>query len=125
MNLELRSNAIHPASNKVLLHWRIIYPGYDDPWEMCVSADRVFDDGEYTPLFVSSFEHASNLHLFCNMASFVWTAACLEHKLHPLYFIYMLFSFAWICNLAEIAIAEITTRYSICLPMLATRSCGN
>ncbi|CAG0924710.1 unnamed protein product, partial [Notodromas monacha] len=103
--------AICLAIFMTLLHWRAIYPGYEDPWDMCVSAERVLDDGDVACLFLSSFEHAGFLHLFCNMVSFVWTAACLEHSLHPLYFLYLLVSLAWICNLVEIGMAEFTSNY--------------
>ena len=80
------------------------------PWDAvtaCLSAQAVLKWREYERLFLSSFEHADDNHLYYNMLSFIVKGKSLESRFGSLYFAYLLTIFTVLTNITYVALQVI------------------
>uniref|UniRef100_T1IZT2 Peptidase S54 rhomboid domain-containing protein n=1 Tax=Strigamia maritima TaxID=126957 RepID=T1IZT2_STRMM len=92
----------------VLLYLRII----PAPWsifDVCLSARALLANWEMKRLFVSTFEHADDMHLYYNMVSFLWKGISLESRFTSRRFAILLTIFVSTVNLTYIILAIIAT----------------
>lgn len=64
----------------------------------CVSAHYVWFSGDWRRLILATFYHSDDLHLYFNMASFVWKGISLEKRMGSAKFLYILSVFALLTN---------------------------
>lgn len=64
----------------------------------CVSAHHVWYYGEWKRLILAAFYHSDDLHLYFNMASFVWKGISLEKRMSSAKFLYILSVFTVLTN---------------------------
>ena len=65
----------------------------------CVSAEYVWEYGEWKRLILASFYHLDDWHLYYNMASFLWKGISLERSLGTAGFLYVLAVFSMLTNI--------------------------
>lgn len=114
------SNEYYPISLGVLGLNLIAYfqPGRNWPsiQQACISVRGVWFDRQWKRIFLASFYHSSDFHLYYNMASFIWKAISLERHFGSGYFLYMVTVFSITTNLVYLAInyalAEILDQWS-------------
>ncbi|CAI7994483.1 Rhomboid-related protein 4 [Geodia barretti] len=84
--------------------------------QACISVRGAWFNREWKRIFLASFYHSSDFHLYYNMASFVWKAISLESYYGSGYFMYMVAVFSVATNLLYIAInyalAEVMDQWS-------------
>ena len=84
--------------------------------QACISVRGAWFDREWKRIFLASFYHSGDFHLYYNMASFVWKAISLESYYGSGYFVYMVAVFSVATNLLYIAInyalAEVLDQWS-------------
>ena len=73
--------------------------------EICVSAGNVWMRHEWKRLFLASFFHLNDWHLYYNMTSFLWKGQSLERKLGSKYFAFLLGVFAVLVNVVIVALS--------------------
>ncbi|XP_002737468.1 rhomboid-related protein 4-like [Saccoglossus kowalevskii] len=81
---------------------------------VCVSAVKVWHQHEWSRLLLASWFHTSDMHLYFNMASFLWKGMSLERKLGSKYFAYMIAVFS-----------VLTSSLLVCLDILASEVFGD
>lgn len=64
----------------------------------CVSAHHVWFSGDWRRLVLATFYHSDDLHLYFNMASFVWKGISLEKRMGSAKFLYILSVFTLLTN---------------------------
>jgi rhomboid domain-containing protein 1 len=114
------SNDYYPISLGVLGLNLIAYfqPGQNWPsvQQACISVRGAWFDKEWKRIFLASFYHTHDFHLYYNMASFIWKAISLEQHFGSGYFLYMVAIFSVTTNLVYMAInyalAEILDQWS-------------
>ena len=86
------------------------------PGKACISAQHVWFNGEWKRLPFAAFYHLDNLHLYYNMASFVWKGISLEGQMGSSRFLYILAVFTVLTNAVlvgfDLALANITGNFS-------------
>ena len=93
-------------------------PGRNWPtlYQACISVRGAWFEREWRRIFLASFYHSSDFHLYYNMASFIWKAISLERFYGSGYFLYMVAIFSVSTNLVYIginyALAEILDQWS-------------
>ena len=70
----------------------------------CVSAEYVWDYGDWKRLILASFYHLDDWHLYYNMASFLWKGISLERSLGSAGFLYVLTVFSVLTNIVLVAL---------------------
>ena len=84
--------------------------------EACISVRGAWFDRQWKRVFLASFYHSSDFHLYYNMASFIWKAISLEKHFGSVYFLYMIAIFSVTTNLLYVAInyalAEVLDQWS-------------
>lgn len=114
------SNEYFPITLGVLGLNLIAYfqPGRNWPsiQQACISVRGAWFDRQWKRIFLASFYHSHDFHLYYNMASFVWKAISLERHFGSAYFLYMVAVFSITTNLVYMcinyALAEITNQWS-------------
>ena len=116
-----RSNEFFPATLGLLAVNIAAYlrPGRF-PWpsirEACISFKGVCLQREWKRVIFSPFVHASDIHLYYNMASFMWKAISLERHYGSGYFLYMVGVFSAATGALYLAInyalAEVMNQWS-------------
>lgn len=66
--------------------------------QVCVSTDAVWFDGDWKRLFLASFFHLNDLHIYYNMVSFVWKSLSLEKDMGSGYYCSLLAVFVLLTN---------------------------
>ncbi|CAL4125067.1 unnamed protein product, partial [Meganyctiphanes norvegica] len=64
---------------QTILHMGIIDPPWDQ-YDVCLSGEVILRHKDYTRLFLSVIEHADDIHLYHNMASFLLKGRSLEAR---------------------------------------------
>ena len=120
-NFLSRSNEFFPVTLGVLAlniaaflqPGRISWPSIS---QACISFKGVCLQREWQRLIFSPFIHASDFHLYYNMASFMWKAISLEKRFGSGYFLYMVGVFSAATGALYLAInyllAELTNQWS-------------
>ena len=102
------SNEYYPISLGVLGLNLLAYfqPGHNWPsiQQACISVRGAWFEKQWKRLFLASFYHSSDFHLYYNMASFIWKAISLERHFGSGYFLYMVSVFSVVTNLVYVAI---------------------
>lgn len=114
------SNEYFPITLGVLGLNLIAYfqPGRNWPsiQQACISVRGAWFERQWKRIFLASFYHSHDFHLYYNMASFVWKAISLERHFGSAYFLYMVAVFSVTTNLVYMcinyALAEITNQWS-------------
>lgn len=77
-----------------------------------MSVQQVFGFGEWRRLLLAPIHHVDDLHLYFNMASFLWKGTKLERRLGGNWFLYLLVVFSLLSDLVYLALeallAELT-----------------
>ncbi|RDD45696.1 Rhomboid-related protein 4 [Trichoplax sp. H2] len=73
--------------------------------EVCISVKSVWYMNEWQRLILGAFFHASDMHLYYNMVSFLWKGIHLEKKYGSLHFLSMIISFTALTNVTLVAIS--------------------
>lgn len=115
-----RSNEYFPITLGVLGLNVIAFfqPGRNWPSvsEACISVRGVWFQKQWKRLFLASFYHTSDFHLYYNMSSFIWKAISLEKHFGSGYFLYMIVVFSLCTNLLYVAmnyaLAEVLNQWS-------------
>ena len=72
--------------------------------EACVSVQKVWFERQWKRILTAPFFHAGDMHLYFNLASFVWKGISLERKFGSGYFLYMIAVFSVATNLVYLAV---------------------
>ena len=84
--------------------------------EACISAQKVWFQKQWKRVFMAPFFHSGDMHLYFNMASFIWKGISLEKYFGSAYFLYMITVFSVATNLVYVAInlalAELLDQWS-------------
>ena len=115
-----RSNEYFPITLGVLGLNIIAFfqPGHNWPSvrDACISVQGVLFQKQWKRIFLASFYHSSDFHLYYNMASFIWKAISLEKHFGSAYFLYMIAVFSVSTNLLYLAmnyaLAEVLDQWS-------------
>ena len=104
-----RSNEYYPVTLAVL-GLNIVFflrpgSGWPNLHEACVSVQGVWFQRQWKRLLQASFYHASDFHLYYNMASFIWKAITLEKHFGSGYFLYMVAVFSICTNVLYVALS--------------------
>ncbi|XP_053502253.1 rhomboid-related protein 4 isoform X1 [Ictalurus furcatus] len=67
--------------------------------QTCVSVQQAYWGGDWHRLLFSPFHHVNDLHLYFNMASFLWKGVNLERRLGTAWFAYLLSVFSLLTGL--------------------------
>lgn len=117
-NFLSRSDRFFPVTLGVLalniithLRPRGIRVSWPSVQQSCISVQRVWFEGGWQRLLTSPFVHASDYHLYYNMASFMWKAATLERHFGSGYFAYMVAVFTVATGLLYLAIHYVLTEF--------------
>lgn len=82
----------------------------------CVSVEQAYRLKDWRRLLLSPFHHVDDIHLYFNMASFLWKGIRLEQHLGGGFFLYLLSVFSLLTGvvylLLEAALTELTDDYS-------------
>ena len=76
-----------------------------DAVTVCLSAQAVLKWREYERLFLSSFEHGDDIHLYYNMLSFLFKGKTLERHYGSFYYAYLLAVFTIATNAVYVGVA--------------------
>ena len=79
--------------------------------EVCISAMQVWYRSDYKRLFLSSFFHLDEWHLYFNMMSLLWKGIKLERRLGSAYFLYMLTVFTVLTNAVYVGLALVAEEW--------------
>ncbi|XP_014230731.1 rhomboid-related protein 4-like [Trichogramma pretiosum] len=86
-----------------------------NPEDVCISASRIIVNKKWRSLFLSNFEHGSDIHLYYNMVSFVIKGSSLEPIYGSLNFALLLGLFAVGCGSMYVclgyALTKLTNNY--------------
>lgn len=91
------------------IYTRMIGLPWDQHFEVCVSAFKVFHKKDYKPLIYAAFEHGDDWHLYYNMSSFIRKGQLLEKKLSSMKFLYLIFLFAAATNLTFVSLCALAS----------------
>lgn len=84
--------------------------------EACISVQKVWFEKQWKRIFLAPFFHSGDMHLYFNMASFIWKGISLEKYFGSTYFLYMIAVFSMATNFVYIAInlalAELLDQWS-------------
>lgn len=90
--------------------------------QACISVQKVWFQKQWKRIFYAPFFHASDFHLYYNMASFIWKGISLERHFGSGYFLYMVTVFSVMTDLVYLtinyALAEFLDQWS------AVQSCA-
>ncbi|XP_020285299.1 rhomboid-related protein 4-like isoform X2 [Pseudomyrmex gracilis] len=93
---------IPPATLIGVIIQTLLYMGYIKvPWnpeEVCISAIKIIKYKEWRSLFFSHLEHASDMHLYYNMVSFILKGSYLESLYGTTNFVLLLFILSTGCS---------------------------
>ncbi|XP_059093077.1 LOW QUALITY PROTEIN: uncharacterized protein LOC131888280 [Tigriopus californicus] len=78
---------------------------YTDPNRACLRPDRVIFHGEWHRLWSHAFLHASDIHLYYNMLSFIWKGRDLERRYGPVHFAFILVILTCLSGLVHVGVA--------------------
>lgn len=83
---------------QVAIFLRLVKLPFGDIHEVCVSSLNVWYRGDWKRLFLASFYHLDEWHLYFNMVSMLWKGVNLERRLGSAYFAYMVLVFSVLTN---------------------------
>ncbi len=87
-----------------------------NPLQACISVQKVWFQKEWRRILYAPFFHASDFHLYYNMASFIWKGISLEKHFGSGYFLYLISVFSVATNLVYLginfALAEFLDQWS-------------
>lgn len=72
--------------------------------KVCISTYHVLYRKEWRRLILSALFHANDIHLYYNMASFLYKGRLLEHKFRSVYFLYLLVVFTVLTSLTYLGL---------------------
>ena len=87
----------------------VINPYKSNP-QACVSLQEVYRSKEWHRLLLSPLHHIDDLHLYVNMASFLWKGNMLEQRLGGGWFLYLLSVFSLLTGLVFLLIQMLMTK---------------
>lgn len=82
-----------------------LYRWFPSPSHVCISAFNVWDRKEWNRIILGSLYHAHDIHLYYNMASFLWKGRQLERRFGSVYFGFLLVIFTVLTSLVYVAIS--------------------
>ncbi|KAM9358679.1 rhomboid-related protein 4-like [Symphorus nematophorus] len=80
--------------------------------QACVSLHYVYEKKDWGRLFLSPLHHVDDLHLYFNMASFLWKGIWLERRLGGGWFLYLLLVFSLLDGLVYLLLQAGLTKLS-------------
>lgn len=82
--LNVGYDAIPPVTLVTIIGQALLYIGVINvpwsKWDVCISAKKVWEQKDIRSLFLSTFEHADDMHLYYNMISFLVKGRTLEYQ---------------------------------------------
>lgn len=95
-------------AGQVLLYLGIINVPWEK-WEVCISAESVLKVHDYKRLFLSTFEHGDDMHLYYNMVSFLVKGRSLERRYGSTNFAFLLLLITIMTNVIYVALGQTLT----------------
>ncbi|XP_014254934.1 rhomboid-related protein 4-like [Cimex lectularius] len=87
-------DAIPPITLFTIIGQALLYVGIVElpwePWEICISADKVWKQRDFKPLLWANFVHGDDMHLYYNMVSFLVKGRTLESRYGSANFAFLL-----------------------------------
>lgn len=83
------------------------------PWnaeEVCISAVKVLKHKDWRSLFLSNFEHGSDMHLYYNMISFILKGSYLEPIYGTTNFVFLLIILSTGCSIMYVSLGYVLTQ---------------
>lgn len=71
---------------------------------VCISAYKVWMQSQWKVLILSALYHADDIHLYYNMASFMWKGMTLEKKFKSVYFAILLVIFTLLTSMTYVGL---------------------
>lgn len=78
---------------------------------MCISGKKVLYNGDYKTLFLSTIEHADDMHLYYNMISYMIKGRTLEYKYGSANFAILLALLSFLTPAIYVALAYVSAVY--------------
>lgn len=95
-------------AGQALLYLGIINVPWEK-WEVCISTESVLKHRDYRRFFISTFEHADDMHLYYNMISFLVKGRSLERRYGSANFAFLLFVITVLTNVIYVVLGQIFT----------------
>ncbi|XP_022205991.2 rhomboid-related protein 4-like [Nilaparvata lugens] len=76
-----------------------------DKWDVCLSADKVWNSLEFRRMLLSTLEHADDMHLYFNMGSLLLKGSFLERKYWSANFSILILFFTLTTNAIYVSLA--------------------
>ncbi|XP_066993458.2 rhomboid-related protein 4 [Anabrus simplex] len=77
-----------------------------EKWDVCISTDKVLSGHEFKRLFLSTFEHGDDMHLYYNMISFLIKGRSLEPRYGSTNFAFLLVILCSMTNIGYVLLGQ-------------------